>query len=111
MAHLSKRFRPARSGNVLRDGFREFHSYKNIHTLWSFLPIETLRALIKKHQADKWVHTLFTFPMDPNSDNLIKLHILMHLLKPKHTSLRAIVRCVCIHTNSLTISYLKASLV
>jgi IS4 transposase len=32
-----------------------------------------------------WVHTLFTF-------NLIKVYILMHLLKPKLTSLRAIAR-------------------
>jgi len=85
MAHWAKRSYSAPSGNILRNGFREFHSYKNIQMFLGFLPMETLRALIKKYQADKWVHTLFTF-------NLIKLHILMHLLKPKHTSLRAIVR-------------------
>ena len=85
MAHLSKRFPPAKSGNIFRDGFREFHSDKNIQTLLSFIPMETLRALRKKYEADKWVHTLFTF-------NLINVHILMHLLKPKRTSLRAIVK-------------------
>ena len=76
----------------LKKGFKEFYSSKNMWILLSFIPKGALNALIEKYQADKWVHTLFTFPMDPNSDNLIKLYILMHLLKPKHTSLRAIVR-------------------
>jgi IS4 transposase len=74
-------------GNMahLKKGFIEFYSYNNMWRLLSFIPKGTLNALIEKYQADKWVHTLFTF-------NLIKLYILMHLLKPKLTSLRAIVR-------------------
>ena len=47
--------------------------------------METLKALIEKYQADKWVQSLFTF-------NLIKLHLLMHLLKPRYLTLRLIVR-------------------
>ena len=74
-------------GNMahLKKGFKEFYSSKNMQRFFGFLPKGTLNALIEKYQADKWVHTLFTF-------NLIKLYILMHLLKPKLTSLRAIVR-------------------
>ena len=53
MAHWAKRSYSAPSGNILRNGFREFHSYKNIQTFLGFLPMETLKALIKKYQADK----------------------------------------------------------
>jgi hypothetical protein len=74
-------------GNMahLKKGFKEFHSFKNMQRFFGFIPQGTLNALIEKYQADKWVQTLFTF-------NLIKLYLLMHLLKPKLTTLRAIVR-------------------
>jgi len=74
-------------GNMahLKIGFKEFYSSKNMQRFFGFIPKGTLNALIEKYQADKWVQTLFTF-------NLIKLYLLMHLLKPKLTTLRAIVR-------------------
>ena len=78
----------------LKKGFKEFYSSKNMQRFFGFIPKGTLNALIEKYQADpqdpdsdKWVQTLFTF-------NLIKLYLLMHLLKPKLTTLRAIVRLV-----------------
>jgi hypothetical protein len=74
-------------GNMahLKKEFKEFYSSKNMQRFFGFIPKGTLNALIEKYQADKWVQTLFTF-------NLIKLYLLMHLLKPKLTTLRAIVR-------------------
>jgi hypothetical protein len=56
----------------LKNGFKEFYAPKNMHRFLSFIPMETLKALIEKYQADKWVQSLFTF-------NLIKLHLWMHL--------------------------------
>jgi len=58
------------------------HTY--MHRFLSFIPMETLKTLIEKYQADKWVHSLFT-------SNLIKLHLLMHLLKPRYFTLRLVV--------------------
>lgn len=69
----------------LKNKFKEFHAPKNVHKFLSLIPTEILKALIEKYQADKWVQSLFTH-------KLIKLHLLMHLVKPRYITLRAIVR-------------------
>jgi len=69
----------------LKNKFKEFYAPKNMHKFLSPLHRETLNTLIEKYQADKWVQSLFTF-------NLVKLHLLMHLVKLRYITLRAIVR-------------------
>ena len=69
----------------LKNQFREFYAPKNMRKFLSFIPMETLDALIEKYQADKWVQTLFT-------SNLIKLHLWVLLSKPRYITLRGVVR-------------------
>lgn len=70
---------------MLKHKFTEFYNLKNQNLLLSFINKDVLSALVDKYKTDKYVKKLFT-------ENIIKVYILSCLSKPKHISLRQIVR-------------------